>query len=110
MPSAIAMKIDVGWGEADSGHHWELYLEDADGGPVMVDTPDGAQPVEVRGEFNVARPQTVPAGTPIDVALAVNIGPLPLTPGNRYTWRLTIDGETDEQWALGFTTRPRPEG
>jgi hypothetical protein len=50
----------------------------------------------------------VPEGTPIDVALAVNLGPLPLEPGNRYTWRLTIDGETNEDWALGFTTRPRP--
>lgn len=109
MPSAIAMKIDVGWYEADRAHHWELYLEDADGRPVMIETPEGSQPVEVRGEFNVTRPQTVPEGTPIDVALAVNIGPLPLAPGNRFIWKLSIDGDSDEQWALGFTTRPRPE-
>jgi hypothetical protein len=49
----------------------------------------------------------VPLGTPIDVALAVNLGPIPLEPGNRYTWRLSIDGDS-EDWALGFTTRPRP--
>lgn len=110
MPSAIAMKIDVGWHEADEVHHWELYLEDADGRPVMIDTPEGAHPVEVRGEFNVTRPPTVPEGTPIDVALAVNLGPLPLEPGNRFTWRLTIDGEAEELWALSFTTRPRPAG
>jgi hypothetical protein len=109
MPSAIAMKIDVGWHEAEQAHHWELYLEDADGRPVLVDTPEGTHPIEVRGEFNVARPETVPEGTPIDVALAVNLGPLPLETGNRYTWRLTIDGDTNEDWALGFTTRPRPE-
>jgi len=42
------------------------------------------------------------------VALAVNLGPLPLEPGNRFTWRLTIDGNVEEDWALGFTTRPRP--
>ena len=108
MPSAIAMKIDVGWHEADQAHHWELFLEDADGGPVMVDTPDGAQPVEVRGEFTVARPRHRARGTPIDVALAVNLGPLPLLPGNRFTWRLSIDGESDETWGLAFTTRPRP--
>ena len=107
-PSAIAMKIDVGWHEAELPHHWELYLEDADGRPVMVETPDGAHPVEVRGEFNVARPGTVPEGTPIDVALAVNLGPLPLEPGNRFIWRLTIDGNAEEDWALSFTTRPRP--
>ncbi len=74
----------------------------------MVETPDGTHPVEVRGEFNVSRPSTVPEGTPIDVALAVNLGPLPLEPGNRFTWRLTIDGNVEEGWALGFTTRPRP--
>jgi hypothetical protein len=38
VPSAIALKIDVGWHEAESAHHWELYLEDADGGPVLVPT------------------------------------------------------------------------
>jgi hypothetical protein len=108
MPSAIAMKIDVGWHEAEQTHHWELYLEDADGRPVLVDTPEGTHPIEVRNEFTVARPETVPEGTPIDVALAVNLGPLPLEAGNRYTWRLTIDGETNEDWALGFTTRPSP--
>ena len=110
MPSAIALKIDVDWHEADRPHHWELYLEDADGRPVMVDTAEGHHPIEVRGEFTVTRPTMVPEGTPIDVALAVNMGPLPLPPGNRYTWRMVVDGETSDGWALSFTTRPRPEG
>ncbi len=48
VPSAIALKIDVGWHEAEEAHHWELYLEDADGRPVLVPTPDGEHPVEVR--------------------------------------------------------------
>jgi hypothetical protein len=109
MPSAIAMKIDVDWHEADRAHHWELYLEDQDGRPVMVETPEGHHPVEVRGEFTVTRPTTVPEGTPIDVALAVNLGPLPLVPGFRYNWRLAIDGDSQSDWALAFTTRPRPE-
>jgi len=109
VPSAIAMKIDVDWHEADMAHHWELFLEDADGRPVMVDTPEGHHAIEVRGEFSVTRPTTVPEGTPIDVALAVNMGPVPLAAGNRYTWRLVVDGETSETWALAFTTRPRPE-
>ena len=105
-PQAIAMKVDVGWHEAEIGHHWELFLEDADGRPVILETPDGHHPIEVRGEFQVARPPTVPEGTPIDVALAVNLGPLPLGAGNRFAWRLSIDGESHEDWTLGFTTRP----
>ena len=105
-PSAIAIKVDVGWQEATIAHHWELYLEDADGAPVMLDTPEGMHPVEVRGEFQVERPDAVPEGTPIDVALAVNLGPLPLAPGSRFSWRLAIDGESQADWSLSFTTRP----
>jgi hypothetical protein len=50
VPSAVALKIDVDWHEAETSHHWELFLEDADGRPVFMETPDGTQPVEVRGE------------------------------------------------------------
>jgi len=108
VPSAVALKIDVDWHEAEAAHHWELFLEDADGRPVLVDTPEGAQPVEVRGEFTVAHPPGVPEGTPNDVALAINLGPIPLTAGSRFAWRLVIDGESLPGGSVGFTTRPRP--
>jgi hypothetical protein len=109
VPSAVALKIDVDWHEAGQSHHWELFLEDADGGPVMMETTEGTQPVEVRGEFAVSQPPGVPEGSPIDVALAVNLGPIPLAPGMRFAWRLMIDGESLPGASLGFTTRPRPE-
>ena len=105
-PSAIAIKVEVGWHEADRSHHWELFLVDADGREVSVETPEGPQMIEIRGDFEVAQPEAVPAGSPIDLPLAINLGPIPLPPGGRYTWRLSIDGETDESWVLGFTTRP----
>jgi hypothetical protein len=108
VPSAVALKIDVDWHEAEAAHHWELFLEDADGGPVLVDTPNGSQPVEVRGEFTVTHPPGIPEGSPIDVALAVNLGPIPLEPGTRFAWRLMIDGESLPGASLAFTTRPRP--
>ena len=106
VPSAIALKIDVGWHEAEASHHWELFLEDADGRPVLVPTPEGEHPVEVRGEFTVGRPPDVPEGSPVDVALAVNLGPLPLTPGpaTRGGWPSTATATPD--WVLAFTTRP----
>ncbi len=109
MPSAVALKIDVDWTEAGSPHHWELYLVDADGQAVLVDTPEGPKPMEVRGDFEVRRPENVPEGSPIDVALAVNFGPLPLRPGSRFTWRLTIDGEAAPDWVLAFSTRSARE-
>jgi hypothetical protein len=105
-PSAVAIKIDVGWHEADQVHHWELFLQDADGQDVTVQTPEGIRPIEVRGDFQVGRPPGVPEGSPIDMAMAVNLGPLPLPPGGRYTWRLSINGHTDEDWTLSFSTRP----
>jgi len=107
VPSAIAIKIEVDWHEADRPHHWELFLEDADGRPVLVDTPEGAQPVEVRGEFAVEKPAGIPEGAPIDVALAVNLGPIPLEPGARYSWRLVIDGNALPGASVAFSTRPR---
>jgi hypothetical protein len=108
VPSAVALKIDVDWHEAETSHHWELFLEDADGQPVLMETTEGTQPVEVRGEFTVSQPQGIPEGSPIDVALAVNLGPLPLAPGTRFAWRLMIDGESLPNASLGFTTRPPP--
>ena len=109
VPSAVALKIDVDWHEAETSHHWELFLEDADGQPVLMETAEGTQPVEVRGEFTVSQPLGIPEGSPIDVALAVNLGPLPLAPGTRFAWRLMIDGEALPGASLGFTTRPRPQ-
>jgi hypothetical protein len=109
VPSAVALKIDVDWHEAGMPHHWELFLEDADGRPVLVETPEGTQPVEVRGEFTVAQPPGVPEGSPIDVALAVNLGPVPLEAATRFVWRLTVDGHELPNAQLGFSTRPRAE-
>jgi hypothetical protein len=106
MPSAIAMKIDVDWTEVDRPHHWELFLNDEDGQPVIAETADGPQAIEVRGDFEVSRPVAVPPGSPVDVALALNFGPLPLQPESRYSWRLAIDGESADDWVLAFSTRP----
>ncbi len=107
-PMAIALRIDVDWASAEEAHHWELFLEDADGGQVVFETPEGAQPIEVRGDFQVGTPQGVPEGSDVPVNLAINMGPLPLPAGGRYTWRLMIDGESKEEWISTFTTRPAP--
>ena len=38
-------------------------------------------------------PEGIIEGTPVDVPMAINLGPLPLAAGTRYTWRLLVDGE-----------------
>ncbi len=104
-PMAIALKLDVAWTELEDPHHWELFLEDADGKEVVFDTPEGPRPVEVRGDFQVGRPQGAIEGVPVSVNMAVNIGPLPFNPGQRFNWKLIVDGQSEEDWALSFSTR-----
>ncbi len=55
-----------------------------------------------------AAPAGLKPGTPLDFPVAVNSGPLPLEPG-RYEWRLTIDGEADDDWRLPFSVRVEEE-
>ena len=49
-------------------------------------------------------PPGLPTGAPLDVPIAVNLPPLPVHGGERYVWRLTIDGESNEDWSVAFTT------
>jgi hypothetical protein len=105
--SAIAAYIQVPWDRTNVQHEFRFDLLDADGQPVVAETEEGGEePVAIEGAFEVGRPVGVTPGTPIDVPLAINIGPLPLPPGGRYEWRLHIDGETSGDWRLAFSTRP----
>ena len=108
VPSAVAVKVSVDAHEFDANHHWELFLEDADGRLVQFETPEGMQAIEVRGDFSASAPVGVPLGTPVDVPIAVNFGPIPLAPGQRFTWRMVIDGENLPGATASFTTRPLP--
>ena len=107
-PMAIALKMDVDYDTIEEEHHWELFLEESDGGPVIFETPDGPRPVEVRGDFRVGKPEGMPVGAEIPVNIAINLGPLPLEPGKRFTWRLTINGADDRNWIASFATRGVP--
>jgi hypothetical protein len=108
-PSAVVIKLEIDLHETNTEHHWELFLEDEDGVPVLFDSPEGIQPVEVRGELTVGPPEGVTAGTPVDVPMAVNLGPLPLKPGNRYTWRFVVGGMDLPGGSISFSTRPAPQ-
>ena len=58
---------------------------------------------------SAARPASCP-GADLDFPLAFQIGPLPLEPGQRYEWVLDIDGVTQQDWHLTFSTRTAPAG
>ena len=108
VPMALALKIEVPWTEANRTHSITLELLDEDGAPVQ---PEGQpQPVRIEGQFEVGRPPGLPEGTPIDASLALNIPPIQLTPGRRYSWRLQIDGESQADWHTAFLVRATAPG
>src|SRR5579864_6222600 len=110
-PSAIVVKIDVPWDEANIRHHAKLELVTTDNKPVEVATPTGNLPLEIKFDFEAGRPAGIKPGTPLDFSAAINLGPLPLEPNQRYVWKLSINDVYDEDWELAFTTRPaQPQG
>ena len=111
-PFAIAILVQVPWDQANVRHTLRLELIDADGHQVTIETEDGEEePIVFFDDlvFEVGRPPGLKPGTPLDFPVAVNSGPLPLEPGGRYEWRLSIDGRSDEDWRLPFTTRDDDE-
>ena len=106
-PFAIAGKIEVPWDLATQPHSARLELVDADGNAVEAPTIDGgSEPLVVELPIETGIPPGLKPGTPIDWPFAINFGPLPLAPGGRFEWRLTVDGHADADWMLAFTTRP----
>ncbi len=105
IPTAIALRFEVDWMEADIDHHWKLCLIDADGEPMKIDSGEGPTPIELEGDFRVGRPNDLPPGASIDMVVAINLSPLPFLPSTRYSWVMNIDDQTHEDWAVTFTTR-----
>ena len=104
-PFGIGLLIQVPWDQSNTRHTFQVELLDADGEPVELETDeDDEQPVAFGGDFEVGRPPGLKPGTPLDFPVAMNSTPLPLEPG-RYEWRLTIDGESRQDWTLAFTVR-----
>jgi hypothetical protein len=113
-PFGIAILVHVPWDLANRRHTLRLELIDADGQPVTAPEADGEggeAPIVFLNdvEFEVGRPAGIKPGTPLELPLAVNSGPLPLEPGERYEWRLSINGEGNDDWRLAFSVRPRDE-
>jgi hypothetical protein len=106
-PGAIAMDVKVPWDERDDEHELLLELLDADGQPVLVPTPLGVEPLRIETKLKIEGPfdPAVKPGTPLDAPFAINYGAIPLPPGARYEWRLSVNAHMDEDWTLPFTTR-----
>ena len=108
VPFGIAILIRVPWDQANQRHVMRLELLDADGQPVEVETTEGPKPLRLEGRFQATPAPGVKPGTQIDLPLAFNLPPQPIPAGGRYEWRLSVDGETHEDWRLVFSVRPSP--
>jgi hypothetical protein len=107
-PSALAALIQVPWTETNVKHPFTLSIVDSDENPLLVPTPFGEQAFQIQSEFEVGRPAGVKPGTPIDVPIAINLGPLPFKPDTMYMWRLVIDNDTSKSADCAFYIRPLP--
>lgn len=100
-PMALALHVTVPWDRANIGHQWTVELIDEDGRPVMIRD----KPIIVKGKFEAGRPAGLRAGTPLGVALAINLTALRLKGGMGYSFVLDIDGETRPEWRTQLFVR-----
>jgi hypothetical protein len=104
-PFALAGIFEVPWHMTNQQHQFRFELIDLDGNAIVVETPEGDREVSFEGAFEVGRPPGLRVGGSQRVPFALNGGALPLEPGQHYEWRLSINGQTREDWRLPFTTR-----
>lgn len=100
-PLAIAIHVTVPWDRANIAHEWTLELVDEDGRPVTMNE----KPVRVTGKFEAGRPAGLRAGTPLGVALAINLTALRLRPGIGYSFVYSVDGESRPEWRTQLFVR-----
>jgi len=101
---AVAIHITIPWDRANVRHGWKLDLIDQDGHPVAL--KDRA--LSAGGHFEAGRPAGLRPGSPLFVALAINLAPIPLPPGQAYQFRFSIEGESKPEWAVRFLTKAAP--
>jgi hypothetical protein len=98
---AVAVLIKIPWDRSNERLPIKLSLLDEDGHPIELPTPGGPTRVENAGTIEAGRPAGVAAGSLLDASFALNVPPLPLTPG-RYQWRLELADMTESR---SFTVR-----
>jgi hypothetical protein len=116
-PMAVGAIIEIPWEETDRPHRWTLRLLDADGYDVSLPTiaqpatssEPQLQPVQVSGQIDLGGlPPDYPEAIPLNLALAVNFGPVALPAGQRFTCALEIDGLPANNGQVSFSTAGPP--
>jgi hypothetical protein len=96
---SVAALVQIPWDRANEPISVRFDLVDQDGRQVVLDD----RAVTWTAQVEVGRPVGVAPGTPLDWPVVVPAA-VPLPPG-RYTWVLTIDGRTGQDWRQSFTVQ-----
>lgn len=96
----VAIHLQVPWDKANHPIPFTLELLTEDGQAAVTDER-GIQ-IRMEGAVEAGRPPGLKPGTPLGLPMAVQAGGIVLPPG-RYEWRLTLDGETHDEWQQSFT-------
>jgi hypothetical protein len=98
------------WNAAGVSHTVKLELIDNDGNSVEVTTPEGKKAsVQINGQFGLTPGLGLKRGTPLVMPAAIPVPAFDIPPGGRYEWRLEVNGQTHEDWRIGFSTRPEAQ-
>jgi hypothetical protein len=101
----IVFAIHVGGNEMGRRFDFVLELIDADGQPVL--NANGS-PYRLAGSNFVATlHEGLPDGSPGLFTLPLTATDLPLAPGERYEWRVTIGDEQRDDWRASFYVREK---
>lgn len=105
----IGNVIHVPYQMTNQPHELKVRLVDEDGQsvrPFLPETPDQAEPVEVRMPFNIGRPPMIAVGDEQTIAVAANFVNLPLEKPGLYTFIIEIDGVEMRRLPFRATTPP----
>ncbi len=112
----VVISIDVTHEFVPADFVLEVALTD-DGGVVSLPTDDvDDQPVRVANSISLERAQGMPTARIRDHVGATNFtvldfsNGLPLTPGIPYSWRVSIDGDTENAASYPFAVPGEPDG
>ena len=100
-PFALAGRIEFPPSEMGKSHKWEIYLEDENAKSVL---PAEVSPISQTFELASAEGFD---GDFAAVPFVINFARLELAVNARYTWRVYVDGRTDDQWFLSFGVKSR---
>jgi len=110
-PMALILLIDCPWDETNTKHQVIIDLVDSDGRPVSFETGPLGDPrpaIHIEAHIEAGRPPGLPHGAPVRQQMAIGLGPMPLSPGQFYEYRLSIGGKVMDSWLATFFVREAP--